>query len=53
LIEKKLAVVEGSAFDPGGDKNKAGVRLNFSMPSKEQIEVGTKIFGETIKEFIR
>ncbi|MCL2343793.1 MAG: PLP-dependent aminotransferase family protein [Firmicutes bacterium] len=52
LLGQKLAVVPGSAFDPAGKRDKSGVRLNFSMPTKEQIEQGTAIFGETVREFM-
>jgi len=53
LVPRKLAVVPGSASDPLGNRDKPGVRLNFSMPTREQIERGTAIFGETMKKFLR
>ena len=53
LIEKNLATVPGSTFDPREWRDKPGIRLNFSMPTPEQIRIGTQVFGETVKEFIK
>lgn len=53
LVERHLATVPGSTFAPSGRLETPGIRLNFSMPSPEQIETGTKIFGDTMREFIR
>ena len=53
LVARNLATVPGSTFDPAARKEKPGIRLNFSMPSPAEIEKGTGIFGETVKEFIR
>lgn len=52
-IEKKLAVVPGSAFcaDPGSVSYT--VRLNYSTPSDEQIVEGCRIFGAVAKETLR
>ncbi len=49
-VEKKVAYVVGSAFYPeeGGHNS---MRLNFSYPSKEQIEEGIKRLSEVIKEY--
>ena len=52
LVERKLATVPGSTFDPEARRDKPGIRLNFSMPSTEDIVKGCKIFGDTVKEFI-
>ncbi len=52
LVTKNLATVPGSTFDPEARRDKPGIRLNFSMPSTEDIIKGTKVFGETVKEFI-
>lgn len=53
LVERKLATVPGSTFDPWERRDTPGIRLNFSMPTPEQIESGTKIFGDTIREFLK
>ena len=53
LVKKNLATVPGSTFDPAARRDTPGIRLNYSMPTPEQIETGTKIFGETVREFIR
>ncbi len=52
LVTKNLATVPGSTFDPAARRDKPGIRLNFSMPSTEDIVKGCKIFGDTVKEFI-
>lgn len=52
LVTKNLATVPGSTFDPAARRDKPGIRLNFSMPSAEDIVKGCKIFGDTVKEFI-
>jgi 2-aminoadipate transaminase len=50
---KKVACVPGNAFDPTEDPSNPGFRLNFSMPSPEQIEKGCKILGDCIKEYLK
>lgn len=46
-VAKKVAVVPGSAFLPHEETMIShSFRLNFSMPSEEQIETGIKILGE-------
>jgi 2-aminoadipate transaminase len=47
-IEKKVAYVVGSAFDPEGKEHNT-MRLNFSFASKEQIDEGIKRLAEVIK----
>jgi 2-aminoadipate transaminase len=47
-VEKKVAYVVGSAFDPDG-KDKQTFRINFSYPSMEQIEEGVKRLAQVIK----
>ncbi len=49
-VEKKVAYVVGSAFysEDGGHNS---MRLNFSYPTKEQIEEGVKRLAEVIKEY--
>ncbi|MCL2003007.1 MAG: PLP-dependent aminotransferase family protein [Oscillospiraceae bacterium] len=48
--EKKVMAVPGSAFlcDEGGFSS--AIRLNFSLPSIEQIETGVARLGETLRE---
>lgn len=52
LLEKKVAVVPGTAFncDTGAPTN--SVRLNYSTPSCEQIERGIKLFADTVREML-
>ena len=52
LVAKNLATVPGSTFDPAARRDKPGIRLNFSMPSEEDIVRGCAVFGETVKEFV-
>lgn len=49
---RKVACVPGSAFDPKENRDYPGFRLNFSMPTMEQIDTGTEILGECVKEFL-
>ena len=51
-VEKKVAYVVGSAFDPDG-KDKHTCRLNFSYPSIEQIEEGILRLAQVIKGKIK
>ncbi len=48
-IERKLAIVPGSAFSVDLDKPAHTIRLNFSTPSDEQIVRGCEILGNVIK----
>ena len=51
-VEKKVAFVPGGPFYAQAPKLNT-FRLNFSMPTKENIEKGIKIMGDTIKgEFL-
>ncbi len=52
LIEKKLAVVPGTAFNCDPDAPSHSVRINYSMPSDEQITRGTEIMGEVAREML-
>lgn len=48
-VKKNVAFVCGSSFfADGGHQNT--LRLNFSMPSVEQIEKGIRVIGEQLKE---
>lgn len=51
LVEKKVAVVPGSAFMIDDTAPCQYIRLNFSTPSDENIVKGVKIMGEVLKEF--
>lgn len=50
-VEKKVAYVMGSSFDPEGS-DKRTMRLNFSFASKEEIDAGISRLGDVIKERI-
>ncbi|MCL1819754.1 MAG: PLP-dependent aminotransferase family protein [Oscillospiraceae bacterium] len=47
-LERKVALVAGGVFLPDTEAVTPGFRLNFSMPSDEQIEKGIKILGELL-----
>ncbi len=51
VAEKKVAVVPGSAFLPDETKKTNGIRLNYSMPTEEQIEDGIRKIAEFLKEY--
>lgn len=51
LIERKVAVVPGTAFMTDDTKPCSYMRLNYSTPSDEDIVKGVKIMGETAKQF--
>ncbi len=51
-IKEKVAYVIGSAFYPHGE-DKHHIRLNFTLPSKEQIEEGIKRLGNILKRKIK
>ena len=50
LIKDKVAVVPGSAFLTDEKTRTSCIRLNYSMPTIEQIEKGTEILGRCIRE---
>ena len=50
--ERKLVCVPGSAFDTAEARGNCGFRLNYSMPSLEQIDTGTEIIGQCLDEFL-
>lgn len=52
-IERKVAYVVGSAFyaDPREGRNK--MRLNFTHPANDKIEVGIKALAGVIEEYIK
>lgn len=49
-LEKKLAIVPGSAFFVDDAAPCQSVRLNFSAPSSTQIEQGAQIIGQVLKD---
>ncbi|MBQ2730690.1 MAG: hypothetical protein IJF24_01560, partial [Clostridia bacterium] len=49
-VAKKLAVVPGEAFLCDTEAQSNGFRLNYSMPSDSQIEIGTKLLAEALDE---
>lgn len=50
---QKVACVPGSAFDPAEWAGAPGIRINFSMPTPEQIDLGCEILGNCIKEYLK
>ncbi|MBR6530704.1 MAG: PLP-dependent aminotransferase family protein [Clostridia bacterium] len=48
-LKEKLAVVPGEAFLCDTEAQSNGFRLNYSMPSDEQIEQGAKILADVLK----
>ncbi len=51
LLERKVAVVPGSAFMIDDTAPCSCIRLNFSTPSDDEIIKGVQIMGEAAKEF--
>lgn len=51
LLERKVAVVPGSAFMTDDTAPCSYIRLNFSTPSDDDIIKGVKIMGEVAKKF--
>ncbi|MBR7072615.1 MAG: PLP-dependent aminotransferase family protein [Eubacterium sp.] len=51
LIEKKVAVVPGTAFMMDDTAPCSYIRLNFSTPSDENIKEGVKIMGEVLNNY--
>ncbi len=51
LLERKVAVVPGSAFMTDDTASCSYIRLNFSTPSDEDIVKGVKIMGEVAEQF--
>ena len=48
LMKKKVAVIPGNAFYVDTEKPCDGLRLNYSMPSFENIDKAIKAMGECI-----
>ncbi len=51
-LEKKVAVVPGATFNADENAPSQCFRLNYSMPSDEQIEIGIKALGEVAREML-
>ena len=51
-LEKKIAFVPGGSFYPTENRENT-FRINFSNMPEEKIEIGLKILGEVIREFIK
>jgi 2-aminoadipate transaminase len=51
--EKKLACVPGNAFCVDENAVSNGVRLNFSLPTDEQIIKGCDILAAAINEYVK
>lgn len=52
INHKKLITVCGSAYRPDGSDVNA-IRLNFSVPTDDEIRVGIQMIGEALDEFIK
>ncbi len=50
--ENKVFVVPGTAFNCDESAPSDSFRLNYSMPTNEEIEKGTKILGDIIRELM-
>lgn len=51
-VEKNVFVVPGTAFTADTEEESHSFRLNYSMPSDEEIEKGIRILGEISRELI-
>lgn len=47
-----VAAVPGSAFSVDEDPNSRGFRMNYSLPTVEQIDKGVAILGEVMREYL-
>ena len=52
-VKQKVSIVPGNCFMVDDTKVSRGVRLNFSMPSKAQIEQGTDILAACVREYLK
>lgn len=48
-VEQKVAFLPGSKFYPTGYEKHNGLRLNFTFPTKEQIDEGIKRLSKAVK----
>lgn len=51
-VEKNVFVVPGTAFTADTEEESHSFRLNYSMPSDDEIEKGIRILGEISRELI-
>ena len=49
-VAAKVAVVPGETFLPESDMPCTSFRMNYSMPTKDQIEKGVNILAGVIKD---
>ena len=52
-IEKKVAFVPGEVFYPRGQQKHNAMRINFSYPTKEQIQTGVQRLSSTVREQLK
>jgi len=52
-LKKNVACVPGATFDLAEDRRNRGVRMNFTVPSFEQIERGIEILAGCIGDFLK
>lgn len=50
---RSVAMVPGTAFDVTESPENRGFRLNFSVPSLEEIDKGIALLGESIDEYLK
>lgn len=51
-MERKVSIVPGNCFMVDDQRIDPGVRLNYSMPSKQQIEQGTDILADCVYTYL-
>lgn len=51
--KRKVAAVPGVSFLVNQSIKCPGIRLNFSLPSDEQIETGIAVLGEVIRDYLK
>lgn len=52
-LAKKIAVVPGATFNADPTASSQSFRLNYSMPSDEDIEYGVKVLGDVAREMLK
>jgi len=50
--KRSLAIVPGMAFDTAENPDNPGFRLNFSVPSFEEIDKGTLLLSDSVREYL-
>ena len=50
--QKNVAAVPGASFSVNEQGGNPSIRLNFSLPSEQQIRRGIEILGSVVKEYI-